>query len=66
MIPHGAEQALAFLRNEVEIAEELVERTKGPERTVAHTVFDERRFLLQVLQMVVEKLFDDEPPRQVH
>jgi hypothetical protein len=66
MTARGAEQALEFLRREITIAEELAARTKGPERTIAHSVFDERRFLLQVLQMVIEKLLEDEPPRRLN
>jgi hypothetical protein len=63
-VMRGAEEALRFLRNEVSIAEDLTESTQAdPSRSVAHALFSERRFLLEIMAMVVEKLVDDaEPP----
>jgi hypothetical protein len=61
----GAEEALEFLRREVEIAKTLVERTDDPEHAIARAIFEERRFIFEVALKALE-LLDDEPPARLN
>jgi hypothetical protein len=50
------------LHREVEIARTLVERSDGPEQAVARAIFEERRFIFEVVLKAIELLGDDDEP----